>query len=153
MKRPVLVLLIGLFAAVAAYCGFYFVGTAQFRGVLESETPELFWLKKEFNLSETEFARISQLHAAYRPHCMERCRRIAEQDDKLRRLLATAADLTPQIESVLAERSKLRVECESAMLRHFFEVSHTMPPEQGKRYLAWVQEKTFLQDSTMSEQH
>ncbi|MBI3852992.1 MAG: hypothetical protein HY298_22290 [Verrucomicrobia bacterium] len=153
MKRPLIVLMIGLLAAVVAYCGFYLAGTAPYRGVLHSQTPELFWLKKEFNLSEAEFARISQLHAAYRPHCMERCRRIAEQDEKLRKLLASAADLTPQIENVLAERAKLRAECESAMLRHFFEVSHTMPPEQGKRYLAWVQEKTFLQDSTMSEQH
>jgi hypothetical protein len=30
------------------------------------------------------------------------------------------------------------------MLKHFFEVSRTMPPEQGKRYLAWVRENTCL---------
>jgi hypothetical protein len=30
------------------------------------------------------------------------------------------------------------------MLRHFYEVSRTMPPEQGRRYLAWVQERTFM---------
>ena len=150
MKRPVMILMIGLFAALAAYCGFYFVGTAPYRGVLQSETPELFWLKKEFNLSDAEFARISKLHEAYRPHCVERCRRIAEQDLKLRNLLSSATEIAPAIENVLTERAKLRAECESAMLRHFFEVSRTMPSDQGRRYLVWVKEKTFLPDHGMS---
>jgi hypothetical protein len=30
------------------------------------------------------------------------------------------------------------------MLQHFFEVSRTMPPAQGARYLAWISEQTFL---------
>lgn len=153
MKRSLVIVMIGLFAALAAYCGFYFVGTASHRGMLESESPELAWLRNEFNLSDAEFTRISKLHEAYRPHCMERCRRIADQDAKLRNLLSSTRKMTPEIENILAERAKLRAECESAMLRHFFEVSHTMPPEQGQRYLAWIQEKTFLQDSTMGEQH
>lgn len=149
MRRSLVIVMIGLFAALAAYCGFYFVGTASQRGLLKSESPELVWLKKEFNLSDAEFTRISQLHAAYRPHCVEMCRRIAEQDVKLRKLLEPAQNLTPPIETVLAERAKLRVECESAMLRHFFEVSRTMPPAQSQRYLAWVKEKTFLPDHGM----
>ena len=150
MKRPLVIAMVGVFAALVAYCGFYFVGTAAYRGVLESESPELFWLKKEFNLSAAEFARISQLHAAYRPHCVEMCRRIAEQDVKLKKLLESATEMAPQIENVLTERAKLRAECESAMLRHFFEVSHTMTAEQGQRYLTWVKEKTFLPDHGMS---
>jgi hypothetical protein len=36
------------------------------------------------------------------------------------------------------------------MLQHFFEVSQTMPPEEGKRYLAWVEEKTFLMMNDMT---
>ncbi len=30
------------------------------------------------------------------------------------------------------------------MMQHFYEVSRAMPPEQGKRYLAWVQSETLL---------
>ena len=36
------------------------------------------------------------------------------------------------------------------MLKHFFEVSRTMPPEQGRRYLTWVQEQTCLREQTMN---
>jgi hypothetical protein len=35
------------------------------------------------------------------------------------------------------------------MLRHFFQVSQTMPPEQGQRYLSWVKAKAFLPDYGM----
>lgn len=44
----------------------------------------------------------------------------------------------------------MRSECQAEMLKHFFEVSRAMPPEQGKRYLAWVQEQTCLRQQTMT---
>src|SRR5206468_5390072 len=109
--------------------------------------PELMWLKKEFNLSEAEFTRISALHAAYRPQCAERCRRIAAKNAELKSLLNQTNALTRDVESKLSEAAALRLECQKAMLKHFIEVSQTMPPEQGKRYLAWVEERTFLPDS------
>ena len=52
--------------------------------------------------------------------------------------------VTPEIKQALAEAARLRAECETAMLQHFYEVSRTMPSEQGKRYLAWVQQETLL---------
>ena len=44
----------------------------------------------------------------------------------------------------VAGNSQLQAECQASMLRHFYQVSQAMPPEQGRRYLAWVQEKTIL---------
>jgi hypothetical protein len=60
--------------------------------------------------------------------------------------------LTPEIEKTLSEAAELRLECQRAMLKHFIEVSKTMPPSQGKRYLVWVEEKTFLPDYGMGMQ-
>ncbi len=101
-------------------------------------------------MSDAAFARLSQLHEAYLPQCRERCRVIRQTNDKLGQLLATTSDVTPEIESALAERAKMRSECQTAMLKHFFEVSRTMPPEQGRRYLAWVQEQTCLREQMMN---
>jgi hypothetical protein len=39
------------------------------------------------------------------------------------------------------------------MLQHFYDVSRTMPPEQGKRYLAWVQQQTVASDSHSQMHH
>jgi hypothetical protein len=135
--------------ACAAYCLFYFAGTASHRRLLASKTPELLWLKKEFGLSDTELARVVQLHEAYLPQCKERCRQIDELNRKLTQVVISSSQMTPEIERLLAERTKVRGDCQTEMLKHFFEVSRTMPVEQGRRYLAWVQERTCLSEAPM----
>lgn len=150
MRRGFLILGLGVMAAVVSYYCIYRVGTTGLRTWQQSRQPELLWLKQEFKLSDAEFARVSQLHEVYLPQCRERCRLIRQMNDKLGQLLAATSDLTPAVESALAERAKMRSECQTAMLKHFFEVSRTMPPEQGRRYLAWVQEQTCLREQMMN---
>lgn len=144
MKRATIILAFGLLAAVVAYCAAFYSSTAAQRELRTSPAPELAWLKKEFALGDAEFDRISKLHAAYQPHCKEMCRRIDEQNAKLRGLISGSSGMTPEIQSALAEAARLRVECQTMMLKHFYEVSRSMPQAQGKRYFSWVQEKTFL---------
>src|ERR1041385_9284483 len=133
MKRSVLILILGLFVGLCAYCGFYFAGTASRRALLESESPELAWLKKEFNLSEAEFARVVQLHDAFRSDCAAICQRIEAKNEELKELLAKKEHWTAEIEAKLTEAGELRVQCQKNMLRHFLEVSRSMPPDQGPR--------------------
>jgi len=147
MKRPWLILLAGIAAALLGYFTFYFIGTAQCRAIIHEHEPELAWLKKEFHLNDAEFARISQMHASYLSGCAERCRMIDEKNQHLKQLLASTNTVTPDIDKLLAESARLRAACHKQMLQHFYEVSRTMPPEQGRRYLAWVQERTLLSDS------
>src|ERR1043166_5804895 len=149
MRKSLIILAAGLLVAVAGYASFCFFSSACTREMLRGQAPELAWLKKEFNLSDTEYGRTTDLHDAYLPGCQERCRHIAAKDAEIKRLLAQSNGLTPEIEKALTEAAQLKVECQVAMLKHFCAVSQTMPPEQGKRYLAWVQEKTFLSDHGM----
>ena len=153
MKKGAAILLLGLLLSTAAFSGFYYLGTAHCRAMMREPQPELAWLKQQFNLSDAEFARISQLHEAYLPKCRERCRRIEEQNAKLQQLLAQNTSVTPEIQNVLAERAKMRADCEAEMLQHFLDVSHTMPPGQGRRYLAWVQQQSSLRDYGMEQRH
>ena len=144
MKRAVIIIALGLFVAVAAFCAVFYSTTAPQRQVGDSSAPELAWLKKEFSLGDAEFDRISEAHASYQPHCKEMGRRIDEQNAKLRRLISASSGMTSEIQNALAEAARLRVECQTMMLDHFYEVSRSMPPAQGRRYLDWVQDKTFL---------
>lgn len=153
MKRAALILILGLAGAVAAYCAFYRHCTEKQRGILESPAPELAWLKDEFHLSDAEFTRITDLHDAYLPHCKEMCRRIDRENVALRELLAKTNVLTSEIEARLTASSQLRLECQKQMLQHFLDVSRQMPPEQGRRYLTWVQERTFLPRLGMADSH
>ena len=150
MKRAIFILVGGVLLACAGYCAFYFLGTASHRSLLASQTPELLWLKKEFSLSDAEFTRVSELHEAYLPQCEERCRHIAELNGKLSKLIASTTQMTTEIEKLLADRGKMRADCQAEMLKHFFEVSQTMPADQGKRYLVWVQEQTCVAEQMMN---
>jgi hypothetical protein len=149
MKKGILVLVLGLVAAAAAYGCIYFACTSSARTLQESSKPELAWLKEEFNLNDAEFKRVADLHAAYLPQCAEMCRQIDAQNQHLKELLAATNQITSEIEAAIAESSQLRAECQRNMLKHFYEVSRTMPPEQGRRYLAWVQQRTFLSNDSM----
>jgi len=153
MKRGGLILLAGLVLFIAAFGGFYYFGTSSARAMMSEREPELAWLKKEFKLSDEEFARITKLHEAYLPQCAQRCMHIAEQNRKLEELLSKSSSMTPEIRDVLTERAKTRADCEAEMLNHFMEVSKTMPPEQGKRYLEWVTQQSSLNGQGMEQMH
>jgi len=153
MRKGALILLLGLLLGTAAFCGFFYLGTAGSRQILQAPEPELAWLKRQFNLGDAEFARISKLHEAYLPQCAERCRHIEELNQKLAALLAQATNVSPEIEGLLLERSRMRANCETEMLKHFVAVSQTMPPAQGRRYLEWVERETCLKSQAMEQRH
>lgn len=143
MKRFWIVLLFSLVAGLVGYICVYLNQTYAERAIDQTSHPELSWLKKEFHLTDAQFAEVIKLHDSYRPKCAERCRRIDEENARVQQLLNVTNTVTPEIKLALARAAQLRVECESAMLQHFYEVSRAMPPEQGKRYLAWVQKETL----------
>lgn len=143
MKKSGTILLAGLAAGLIAYACLYFHGTGRTNRA-SGIAPELAWLKTEFRLSDEQFARVAQLHAAYRPTCAEMCRRIDEQNSALQVLLAATNHVTLEIQTALAAAARVRTECQAAMLAHVYEVSRAMPPEQARRYLAFMHERTLL---------
>ena len=152
MNKAAVILLLGLGLCVATFSGSYYFGTASARKLMSQREPELAWLKKEFQLSDAEFARITKMHDEYLPKCAQRCLKIADQNQKLEALLEHSDNVSPEIQNLLAERARTRAECEAEMLGHFLAVSRTMPPAQGQRYLAWVESQTSLFCGTMEKQ-
>ncbi len=104
---------------------------------------ELDWLRTEFRLSAPELARVRALHDGYQPECAAMCQRIGEKNRELDALLSGSTSVTAAVEQKLAEVAALRAECQAKMLRHFHAVSATLPPEQGRRYLAEMQRLTL----------
>jgi len=138
MKRLWLTGIAGLALAVLAYCLIYANQTAKLRTLEHGAAPDLAWLKNEFQLNDTEFRQVSELHGQYVSACAERCRQIDTKNAELQKLIAVSTSVTPEIERLLGEAATLRAVCQTEMLKHFFEVSRAMPPDQGKRYLDWV---------------
>ena len=147
MRRPLSILLLGIVLALGAYFAFYYASTARTRRMERTDAPELAWLQDQFHLTDAEFTHIRQMHEAYLEGCAQRCAKIDEINQHLRGLLAETNTMTPEIERTLAQAAALRAECQAKMLQHFYEVSRTMPAEQGRRYLQWVQQQTILTDA------
>ena len=141
MKKPLVIVVMGLLLAVGAHALFFVVRTAP----TDAEAgDDLFWLREEFSLSDQEFARIRELHQGYLPDCEKMCAEIAAVNRDLAQLVLSTNAVTPQITEKLAEIGRIRQECQSRMLKHFYAVSEAMPPEQGRRYLAEMQRLTSL---------
>jgi Heavy-metal resistance len=143
MKRAVIILIGGLVLGLAAGFGAYHWRTAPERAMMCSDQPELSWLQHEYKLNDAEFARISKLHNEHLTRCNELCERIAATNSLVRLQIGGATNVTPEMEKLLNDAAALRVECQKQMLAHFLEVSKEMPAEQGRRYLAWVQDQIF----------
>lgn len=143
MKRTWLIIIGGLVLAAVGYTCIYLHGTSAQRSVAQSSRPELAWLQQEYRLSDAQYAQVMELHNAYAPKCEEMCRLIDGKNAQLQKLLAATNVITPEIKQALAEAAGIRAECESAMLEHFYKVAQTMPPEQRRRYLEWVQQETL----------
>lgn len=146
MRRALVILFLGAALGLLTAVTTYWAMTARHRALLRQPQPELAWLQAEFEIAPDDFARITALHREYLPQCAELCERIASCEGRIRTLLDQSSQLTPEIEALLLEAAHTRVECQKNMLDHFFQVSRAMPPEQGRRYLAWVKEKTFRMD-------
>jgi hypothetical protein len=139
MKKPWFILVSGLVVAAAGY-GIFYLGGTQTGGAMEHGTaPELKWVKSEFRLGDAEYTRVCQLHAAYVPQCRDMCQRIDQKNEQIQNLVLNSAGVTPAIEKALQDAAQLRLECQTMMLKYFFEVSKTMPSAEGKRYLAEMQ--------------
>jgi hypothetical protein len=71
------------------------------------------------------------------------CAKIAAKKSELETALNGSTNVNPAAQQTLAELAALRAQCQAQMLQHFIEVSQTMQPEQGRRYLAEMQRLTL----------
>ena len=141
MNRSLVILLGALVLCAALFGGSYFAGQRACR--MTRSADDLSWLRDEFHLSDAEMARIQKLHEGYLPKCAEMCAKIATKKSELETALNGSTNVNLVAQQKLTELAALRAQCQAQMLRHFTEVSQTMPPEQGRRYLAEMQRLTL----------
>ncbi len=141
MNRSLVILLGALALGVALFGGSYFAGQRACR--MTRPADDLSWLREEFHLGDAEMARIQKLHEGYLPKCAEMCQKIAAKKTELESALNGTTNVSPVAQQKLAELASLRAQCQAQMLQHFTDVSQTMPPGQGRRYLAEMQRLTL----------
>jgi hypothetical protein len=155
MNRSLVILLAVLVLGAALFGGSYAVSRRVCQKCMATSVNDLDWLRQEFHLDAAEMARIQTLHEGYLPQCAEMCAKIAAKKSELEAALGGATNVNPVAQQKLAELAALRAQCQAQMLQHFTAVSQTMPPEEGRRYLAEMQRLTLglheTTESSMSE--
>ncbi len=136
MRRPLLILATMLFTAAGVFMAGERLAALWCAERMAHTTDDLDWLRIEFHLGANDLARVRKLHDGYLPVCGAFCQRIETKKAELQTALASSTNSPSNTERLLIEIGTLRAQCQSAMLRHFHEVSEVMPPEQGRRYLA-----------------
>jgi len=142
--RSLAIIAIALGASVA-------VGIAVCAWNAHRSTP-MGWLRSEFGLNDAQMHQAEAISADYQDHCREMCARIAVADRKLAEMIRSQREVTPEIRDAIASTDRLRTECRTRMLEHFYEIARELPPEQQDRYLAIVL-PSVLNPAMMAEAH
>ncbi len=158
MKRGLLILLGSVLAAVAGFLVSRSLPSTPpaYPGIpheAKTQLPELAWLRREFDLGETEFERVSALHLAYLPTCESLCERVATARGRVRELVLASSSITPELEAALREEAALRAECQTAMLRHLYDTAGALPPEKARDYLEVMLPEVLAMTSESAEHH
>lgn len=129
MNRLASFLLLVVAVAATAYGVTYYLNTRQ-------TEDQWTWLRREFHLTATQFARIKALHAAYQPVCANHCSRIMAVQKRLAELEQAGAKDSPGYAKAQQEWDAVKHECNEATLQHLHRVAAEMNSDQGRRYLA-----------------
>lgn len=140
MKRGLFILIAALLAGLAGFAVSRWhsadpISESPAAGHDSSLLPELEWLRHEFDLTDEQFAKVSELHFAYRPTCESLCEKIMVSREKVKRLVTGGTRVSPELAEALREHASLHADCQTAMLAHLYETAACLSPEQAKRYL------------------
>ena len=135
MKRALILLAIAVVAGVAAFCFTRSHKMAERQELRLDAMPELAWIRTDLKLSDEQFAKVSELHSAYRPRCMEMCGRISQAHEKVEAAARSGGSMTPELKAAIQEHAETHAQCQQAMLKHIYETAAVLDKEQAARYL------------------
>lgn len=141
MKKIVLVHLLAIGLALAGYATYYHCATAAARTMSAQADGGMEWLRREYHLSDAQFARVQQVHRDYAPKCDRMCEQIGKANARLDELILTNKTYTPEVAAAMKECLAVQGECRQALLAHIYAVSAEMSPADGSRYLEMMKSR------------
>ena len=161
MRRGLAIVLLALLLGVAGYAlvrwqhhqAEHVYGHDYAQHGADGHHPELEWLRRELQVTEAQMAEVRALHVAYHPVCEQLTHRLESSHRSLTGLIGTATGVSPEVEAALKEHVAVHLECERAMLKHFYETAACLSREQARRYLDRMLPFVFMHDSSGSSGH
>jgi hypothetical protein len=141
MRKGAVLLIVGIVLSAVLYIAYYCFATAPMAGMLKQPGGGLEWLRREFHLTDAQYARIHQLHDSYAPACARMCEKVTRANARLEEVIRRNDGVTVEVQAAMEESAAVRRECSLAMLAHAYVVSAEMSPDQGQRYLEMIQSR------------
>lgn len=139
MKRPVLIILLGMAVGAASHLAYY-----QYREPVSTDTLEgrLAWMRTELRLTDTQFARIKELHQASRPRLQAMAAQVALMQSEFAEFERTrrATDRVDFVEFArfVESRRELNQRCVDSTRQLVLAAAEVMTPEQRRQYMSLV---------------
>ena len=118
----------------------------------QNRSTPMRWLRAEFSLDEQQARTVEQIHAQYEADCAQMCVRIAQTDERLANLICSSQTITPEIQAAIVETDRLRSECRTKMLEHFYRIASELPAQRQREYLTVVL-PSVLHPGEMAQSH
>lgn len=135
MKSGLFILAIAVIAGCLAFFATRGKPQAVNDALLLDSLPELVWLRTELQLTDEQFAKVGELHRAYRPVCAEMCRNIAESEAAVARLASARSGMTGDLAQAIEDHGRVIAACKRSMLDHLYQTASLMDENQARRYL------------------
>lgn len=144
--KGLIILATAIVLSVFGSVTYFRYATAQTKFLFHQPAGELEWLRQEFQLDESQFARIRVKHEEYAPKCERMCAEASKLDRELIVMFQNNKKVTPELEAALKRWADVEAECRRVMLNHVYAVSAEMSPAQGARYLAMMESRLLQHD-------
>ena len=143
MKKGLLIILLAVAAAAGGYRTYFRCATMPVQSMLTQPGGEMEWLRREYRLTDAQFARVKQVHGEYAPSCDAMCARIAKANAHLNELIQANSTLTPEVQVAFEQCAAVQADCRRALLAHIYAVSAEMSPADGARYLEMMKSRVI----------
>ena len=143
MKRALLIIILAVAVAVGGYWIYFRCATMPTQTMLVQPGGEMEWLRREYHLTDAQFARVMQVHGDYSPHCEAMCAKIAKANAHLNELIESNSKLTPEVQAAFEQCAAVQSDCRRALLAHIYAVSAEMSPADGARYLDMMKSRVI----------
>jgi len=139
MKRLLLTLVLGLTAGIGSHLAYYRYNEPARTDTLEGQ---LAWMKTELKLSDSQFARIKELHLASHPRLQAMAAQVAQMQTEFTEFEQTrrATDRVDFLEFArfVETRRNLNRECLDSTRQLVLASAEVMTPDQRQQYIRLV---------------
>ncbi|MDF1739135.1 MAG: hypothetical protein P1U86_08245 [Verrucomicrobiales bacterium] len=134
MVKNLVIVSLSLALLSCLYGGVYSWITADTARAMQSDYPELEWLRREYELSDGQFSEIRKMHEEHDIVCRELCRDLVATQKDLESVISTHPQISTEVQEALAAWTRQRNRCREATLSHMYEVSSVMKDDAASRY-------------------